>query len=272
MLASHSVLSGKTTSVQCWVAVLPLICEEQLAADVRSSWQQTPPHQLPPSIARIAAFTAPRCLPDLTPSSCPRPAALRPPLQIIKFTGCYHGHADQFLVQAGSGVLTLGLSDSPGVPATTAAATLTAKYNDLESVKALFEANKVRAGCRLSGAAGWVESGLGGDAATGRHRGSCHMCHVRTPASAFSRTVHPRRTPTHPCFPSIPPLYQGEIAGLILEPVVGNSGFIPPTKEFLEGLREITAKVRCRVAQFCGDSQAWLLTIVAHKKCAVLVD
>lgn len=57
-------------------------------------------------------------------------------MQIIKFTGCYHGHADQFLVQAGSGVLTLGLSDSPGVPATTAAATLTAQYNNLESVKA----------------------------------------------------------------------------------------------------------------------------------------
>ena len=48
--------------------------------------------------------------------------------------------------QAGSGVLTLGLSDSPGVPATTAAATLTAKYNDLDSVRALFEANKARAG------------------------------------------------------------------------------------------------------------------------------
>jgi acetylornithine/succinyldiaminopimelate/putrescine aminotransferase len=100
-----------------------------------------------------------------------------PGLQIIKFTGCYHGHADQFLVQAGSGVLTLGLSDSPGVPATTAAATLTAKYNDLESVKAIFEANK------------------------------------------------------------------GEIAGLILEPVVGNSGFIPPTKEFLQGLRDICSQV-----------------------------
>lgn len=93
--------------------------------------------------------------------------------KLIKFTGCYHGHADQFLVQAGSGVLTLGLSDSPGVPATTAAATLTAKYNDLDSVRALFEANK------------------------------------------------------------------GEICGLILEPVVGNSGFIAPTKEFLQGLREI---------------------------------
>lgn len=93
--------------------------------------------------------------------------------KIIKFTGCYHGHADQFLVQAGSGVLTLGLSDSPGVPQTTAAATLTARYNDLDSVRALFEANK------------------------------------------------------------------GEIAGLFLEPVVGNAGFIPPTQEFLQGLRDI---------------------------------
>jgi len=96
--------------------------------------------------------------------------------KIIKFTGCYHGHGDQFLVAAGSGVLTLGLADSPGVPASTAAATLTAQYNNLDSVRAIFEANK------------------------------------------------------------------GEIAGLILEPVVGNSGFIPPTKEFLVGLKELCAE------------------------------
>lgn len=94
--------------------------------------------------------------------------------KILKFVGCYHGHGDSFLVAAGSGVLTLGLPDSPGVPANVAASTLTATYNDLESVRRIFEANK------------------------------------------------------------------GEIAGVILEPVVGNSGFIPPTKEFLEGLREIT--------------------------------
>jgi glutamate-1-semialdehyde 2,1-aminomutase len=62
--------------------------------------------------------------------------------KVIKFVGCYHGHADSFLVKAGSGVATLGLPDSPGVPASTAAATLTATYNDLASVKALFEANK----------------------------------------------------------------------------------------------------------------------------------
>ena len=98
--------------------------------------------------------------------------------QILKFVGCYHGHADQFLVQAGSGVITLGLADSPGVPAATAAATLTATYNDLDSVRAIFEANK------------------------------------------------------------------GEIAGVILEPVVGNSGFIVPTQEFLDGLRQITKEVR----------------------------
>lgn len=94
--------------------------------------------------------------------------------KVLKFVGCYHGHADSFLVKAGSGVATLGLPDSPGVPASTAAATLTATYNDLESVRKIFEANK------------------------------------------------------------------GEIAGVILEPVVGNSGFIVPTQEFLEGLREIT--------------------------------
>ncbi|HEY9879746.1 MAG TPA: glutamate-1-semialdehyde 2,1-aminomutase [Leptolyngbyaceae cyanobacterium] len=94
--------------------------------------------------------------------------------KVIKFSGCYHGHADMFLVQAGSGVATLGLPDSPGVPKSATSSTLTAPYNDLEAVKALFEENK------------------------------------------------------------------GEIAGVILEPIVGNSGFIVPDAGFLEGLREIT--------------------------------
>ncbi|CAG9462500.1 unnamed protein product [Pedinophyceae sp. YPF-701] len=93
--------------------------------------------------------------------------------KILKFVGCFHGHGDPFLVAAGSGVLTLGLPDSPGVPAEVAARTLTATYNNLDSVRSIFEANK------------------------------------------------------------------DEIAGVILEPVVGNSGFIPPTQEFLEGLRTI---------------------------------
>lgn len=61
--------------------------------------------------------------------------------KIIKFSGCYHGHADMLLVQAGSGVATLGLPDSPGVPASTAANTLTAPFNDLDGVRALFEAH-----------------------------------------------------------------------------------------------------------------------------------
>lgn len=92
--------------------------------------------------------------------------------KVIKFNGCYHGHADGFLVQAGSGVATLGLPDSPGVPGGSTKDTLVAKYNDLASVEALIK--------------------------------------------------------------------EHEVAAVILEPVVGNSGFIPPTKEFLEGLRKLT--------------------------------
>ena len=62
--------------------------------------------------------------------------------KIIKFEGCYHGHADPFLVQAGSGVATLGLPDSPGVPKAATNTTLCAPYNDLDAVKKIFEENK----------------------------------------------------------------------------------------------------------------------------------
>ncbi|MFM7019691.1 MAG: glutamate-1-semialdehyde 2,1-aminomutase [Aquirufa sp.] len=61
--------------------------------------------------------------------------------KIIKFEGCYHGHGDSFLIAAGSGVATLGTPDSPGVTVSTARDTLTAIYNDLSSLKTLFEAN-----------------------------------------------------------------------------------------------------------------------------------
>lgn len=93
---------------------------------------------------------------------------------IIKFDGCYHGHADSFLVQAGSGVATLGLPDSPGVPSGATKSTLVATYNDLAGVETLLKSQPV--------------------------------------------------------------------AAVVLEPVVGNSGFISPTKEFLVGLRELTTK------------------------------
>ena len=59
--------------------------------------------------------------------------------KIVKFEGCYHGHADMLLVQAGSGIATLGLPDSPGVPPGTTQDTLSAPYNDLDAVRALFE-------------------------------------------------------------------------------------------------------------------------------------
>ena len=93
--------------------------------------------------------------------------------KFIKFDGCYHGHADCFLVNAGSGVATLNIQTVPGVTAGVANDTLTAPYNNLDAVKKLIEENK------------------------------------------------------------------NEIAAIIIEPVVGNMGCVPPQPGFLEGLRKI---------------------------------
>jgi glutamate-1-semialdehyde 2,1-aminomutase len=93
--------------------------------------------------------------------------------KIIKFSGCYHGHSDSFLIAAGSGLSTFGVPNSPGVTEGTAKDTLLAKYNDLEHVKALFEANK------------------------------------------------------------------NQIAAIIVEPVAGNMGCIPPKEGFLSGLKQL---------------------------------
>ncbi|WP_027085343.1 glutamate-1-semialdehyde 2,1-aminomutase [Cohnella panacarvi] len=96
--------------------------------------------------------------------------------KILKFEGSYHGHADSLLIKAGSGVATLGLPDSPGVPESVASHTLTVPYNDLESVKVAFER------------------------------------------------------------------FGEEIAAIIVEPVAGNMGVVPPLPGFLQGLRDITTK------------------------------
>lgn len=93
--------------------------------------------------------------------------------KIIKFAGCYHGHSDSFLIQAGSGAITFGTPNSPGVTEGTAKDTLLAHYNDIENVKSLFEANK------------------------------------------------------------------NEIAAIIIEPVAGNMGCVPPLNGFLQQLRTL---------------------------------
>ena len=93
--------------------------------------------------------------------------------KIIKFSGCYHGHSDSFLIEAGSGALTFGAPNSPGVTQGTAKDTILAPFNDLLSIKNIIKAN------------------------------------------------------------------QNEIAAIIIEPVAGNMGCIPPVKGFLEGLREL---------------------------------
>lgn len=93
--------------------------------------------------------------------------------KIIKFSGCYHGHSDAFLIEAGSGAVTFGSPNSPGVTSGTAKDTLLARYNDLEKVEEIFKANS------------------------------------------------------------------DEIAAIIVEPVAGNMGCVPPAKGFLEGLRNL---------------------------------
>lgn len=94
--------------------------------------------------------------------------------KILKFEGSYHGHADSLLIKAGSGVATLGLPDSPGVPEGVAMNTITVPYNDLDGVKTAFER------------------------------------------------------------------YGNEIAAIIVEPIAGNMGVVPPLPGFLEGLRKVT--------------------------------
>ena len=98
---------------------------------------------------------------------------------ILKFAGCYHGHVDALLVKSGSGLLTLGIPDSPGVPSAVAMQTLTLPFNDLAAVREAFAA------------------------------------------------------------------YRRQIAAIVLEPVAGNMGCVPPAPGFLEGLREVASDDGC---------------------------
>jgi glutamate-1-semialdehyde 2,1-aminomutase len=98
--------------------------------------------------------------------------------RIVKFEGCYHGHADAFLVQAGSGAMTLGVPTSPGVSSGAARDTLLARYNDLASVESIFEQNRQ------------------------------------------------------------------QIAAVVVEPIAGNMGVVPPRAGFLEGLRALCDRER----------------------------
>ena len=96
-------------------------------------------HRLMPSLERIR-FVSSGTEAAMSAIRVARAATRRD--KIIKFEGCYHGHADPFLVQAGSGALTLGTPTSPGVTPAAAADTLIANYNDIESVQRLFDANR----------------------------------------------------------------------------------------------------------------------------------
>jgi glutamate-1-semialdehyde 2,1-aminomutase len=126
--------------------------------------------QLMPSIERIR-FVSSGTEATMSAVRVARAATRRE--KIIKFAGCYHGHADGFLVQAGSGALTLGTPTSPGVTQGAAADTLVASYNDLASVHRAFDASP------------------------------------------------------------------GEVAALIVEPIAGNMGVVPPADGFLRALREV---------------------------------
>lgn len=129
--------------------------------------------QCMPSIAKVRLVSSGT---EATMSAIRLARAFTKRSKLIKFDGCYHGHSDGLLVKAGSGVATLSLPDSPGVPASIARETLTARYNDLQSVQKLFDR------------------------------------------------------------------YAKNIAAVIVEPVCGNMGVIPPEATFLADLRKLTKR------------------------------
>jgi len=108
----------------------PSPLEVELAARVR---------QLMPALERVRFVSSGT---EATMSAVRLARAATGRERIVKFEGCYHGHADSFLVKAGSGALTLGTPTSPGVTRATAADTLVASYNDLDSVGRAFDANR----------------------------------------------------------------------------------------------------------------------------------
>jgi glutamate-1-semialdehyde 2,1-aminomutase len=162
---------------------------------------------------------------------------------VIKFNGCYHGHGDSFLVKAGSGALTFGAPDSPGVPRALAELTLVAEYNDLESARALFEKHSPSSSRSIRGDVASTTTSNASAAGTSSGSTSPAAERRRVGAPSSSRDAIASSTRSHETLAGTSGANTGnEIAAVIVEPVAGNMGCVLPEKGFLEGLRALCTK------------------------------